>query len=228
MEYRVEQKYIVNEYTIAYLQANLIQYMDYDRYSGEQGYLIKSIYFDDLSDSCLYENLGGYDKRRKYRIRAYNNDSFVIHLEKKEKYRGYTKKTSEAVSLTACLEYMETGHRIPDSDMGFIQKNLFAEWMCSRMEPKCIIEYERQALVDEIGNVRITFDKNIDVIEDVKSFFSVNGYSIPVMEKGMHILEVKYDELLPDYVKKILKECNLNQTAFSKYCYGRLALGQLK
>ena len=47
-----------------------------------------------------------------------------------------------------------------------------------------------------------------------------------MLPKGMHVLEVKYDEMLPDFVAKQLEIGKLNQTAFSKYYLGRIALGE--
>ena len=37
------------------------------------------------------------------------------------------------------------------------------------------------------------------------------------MPAGMHVLEVKYDEFLPDYIYKGIELENLQRTAFSKY-----------
>ena len=45
-----------------------------------------------------------------------------------------------------------------------------------------------------------------------------------MLPAGMHILEVKYDELLPDYIAQALDTGRMQQTAFSKYYLGRMAL----
>ena len=37
------------------------------------------------------------------------------------------------------------------------------------------------------------------------------------MPTGKHILEVKYDELLPDFLYQLMSLGSLQQTAFSKY-----------
>ena len=41
------------------------------------------------------------------------------------------------------------------------------------------------------------------------------------MEAGAHVLEVKYDELLPDYIRKIIDFGSLQRCVFSKYYYAR-------
>jgi hypothetical protein len=37
------------------------------------------------------------------------------------------------------------------------------------------------------------------------------------MQTGQHLVEVKYDEFFPDFIKGSLQLNNLQQTAFSKY-----------
>lgn len=233
MEYRVEQKYFVTEDTIAYLKKRLEACMQYDAHAGKDGYLIRSIYFDDMYDSCFDENESGVDPREKFRIRSYDASPDLLHLELKSKRRGYTKKQSETISFEKCQMYIkEKSQRLTDicgdnleNDV-YLQKKLYAKYLSDRMQPVCIIEYERVAFVDRIGNVRITFDKNIGVSEEIDRFFDQVLPSVPVLPTGIHILEVKYDEFLPDIYHAILKECNLRRTAFSKYYCGRLALMQ--
>lgn len=241
MEYRVEQKYFVTEDTIAYLMKRLECCMQYDANAGKDGYLIRSIYFDDMYDTCYNENESGVDPREKFRIRTYNASDETIHLELKSKYRGYTKKQAESISRKKCELFMENkavdhayilsepidGEAQKACDQNhFLQKKLYAKYLLTRMQPVCVIEYERIAFVDPIGNVRITFDRNIGVSERIESFFDERIMATPVLPVGMHILEVKYDEFLPDLYKSILKECSLRRTTFSKYYCGRLALNQ--
>ena len=47
---------------------------------------------------------------------------------------------------------------------------------------------------------------------------------IPILPTGMHVLEVKYDEFLPDMIARQIEIGKLRQTAFSKYYLGRLAV----
>jgi len=93
------------------------------------------------------------------------------------------------------------------------------------MRPKAIIEYERTAFVCDSGNVRITFDRNIMASRSCTEFFNPSVPAMtPVLPTGMHVLEVKYDEFLPDYIAGTLELGNLQRTAFSKYYLGRKAI----
>ena len=82
---------------------------------------------------------------------------------------------------------------------------------------RVIVAYERTPYIYPVGNVRITFDRNIVSSGNVKEFMRPEICTRPVMPAGRHVLEVKYDELLPDYIYQALQNLNLQRTAYSKY-----------
>lgn len=223
IEYRVENKYIISETEFAVLSQRLGILMHHDAHQQGDCYEIRSVYFDDAFDHCMDENDAGVDCRKKYRIRTYGSESAPINLEIKEKYLGLTKKTSCPLTRTefdriVYKQDIEFGTRAPLNELSL-------QMRCLHMQPKVVIIYERTALVHPSGNVRITFDRNIMASRAYDSFFDeyVPGL-IPVLPTGMIILEVKYDELLPDTIARQLETGKLQQTAFSKYYLGRLAI----
>ena len=198
--------------------------MDQDIHQDGDCYEIRSLYFDDAWDRCTEENEAGVDQREKYRIRIYDPASHVIHLEIKEKSRGLTKKRACDLSREECIRIMEG--ELPLKLDGRAPLNaLQMQMRCNRMAPKVIVAYERTAFVHSSGNVRITFDRNITASRYTDEFLEtqVSGM-IPVLPAGMHVLEVKYDEFLPDIIARQLEIGKLRKTAFSKYYLGRLAL----
>ena len=230
MYYRVEDKYFIYEDQIAYLTSRLKEIMDYDEHSIDGGYLIRSVYFDDDTDSALLENEAGVDEREKFRIRTYERDDSFIRLEEKSKKSGLTHKESAVISKDMVKTLLQDGcgaERAPLNsscllnENGFLFKKLYAKMNTSLLHPVTIVEYERQAFVEKVGNVRITFDKNIGASEYVDRFFEEDVYTRPVLEPGAHILEVKYDEFLPEYIQQILETGTLQRTAFSKYTMAR-------
>ena len=229
MYYRVEDKYIVYEDQIAYLRERLKDLMVRDANSIGGSYLIRSVYFDDKSDSSVYEIESGIDDRSKIRIRSYNADDSFIRLEEKTKKSGFTHKQSARISgetVRGLIEhpsvaeaYMASRYLLNED--GFLFRKVFAAMNSRLLHPVNIVEYEREAFVEKNGNVRITFDRNIGASTDVGSFFDKNIRAVPAMEAGAHVLEVKYDELLPDYIRKIIDFGSLQRCAFSKYYYAR-------
>lgn len=228
MDYRVEHKYFITEEQIAYLKTLLVPLLELDPHISGESYLIRSTYFDDIYNTCLMENEAGTDDREKFRIRTYNNNPELIHLELKSKKKGFTAKKSvelskeeadRLISLNTIFRENETG--ITDAN-SYLKDKISSEMIYRQLRPVCIIEYERTAYIDPIGNVRITFDRNIGCCNSVEEFFEEYPQMVPVLPSGRHILEVKYDEILPDYIKAVLDSANLKKTAFSKYYYGRI------
>ena len=222
MEYRVEQKYLVSEGQLLYLQKQLESCMEYDVHHPDgEPYTIRSVYFDDMFDSYLKENEDGTDNREKFRIRIYEGDFSTIHLECKSKLHGFTKKKKENLTLEECMCYINKEPLVLHTEDGFLKKKVYTLNKLRRFQPVQIVEYERVAFVEKLGNVRVTLDKNICGTNQVERFCEKDIYGVPALPAGMHILEVKYDELLPDYITNALRTVSLRRTSFSKYYYTR-------
>lgn len=224
MEYRVERKYLVSDSDLVLLGKRLRTVMKLDPHQVGNSYQIKSVYLDDVMDSCMDENDAGIDDRQKYRIRTYGGAEHTIKLEIKEKKSGYTKKTGCSLSQHECLQILHGNAALAFGERKPLNL-LLAQMRCRNMRPKALITYERTAFVHPAGNVRITFDRNIMASSDYAAFLSeTQSYYVPVLPTGMSVLEVKYDEFLPDAIAQQLELGMLRQTAFSKYYLGRLAL----
>lgn len=224
IEYRVENKYLVSDLELAVLSQRLAMIMQQDMHQDGDCYEVRSIYFDDAWDSCMDENEAGVDFRKKYRIRTYDPVCTPINLEIKEKQKGLTKKTACRLTREEYDRIMEGAGDLQFGEKGPLNQ-LLLQMRCRKMEPKIIVAYERTAFVHPSGNVRITLDREITASREIDSFFDghISGL-IPVLPVGMQVLEVKYDEFLPDVIARQLEIGKLRQTAFSKYYLGRLAV----
>ncbi len=226
MEFRNEIKFEVSDLMLERIRYRLIPIMEQDHHQDEEGYRVRSLYFDDLYDSHLRENEAGTDVRKKYRIRIYNGSAEVIHLEKKGKYRGMTHKDKLSVDLDWCKNYLsnlQDNVIIKEEDP--LAEEFFYKIQSVGLHPKCIVEYDRYAFVEKIGNVRVTFDRNIRGSRLISSFLDRKIDTVPVMKEGHQILEVKYDEFLPQYILQVLDLGNLQKQSFSKYYITRAILG---
>lgn len=224
MEYRVENKYLVSDYDLAIISQRLRMFMQQDTHQHGEYYGIRSLYFDDILDNCMKETEAGINFRKKYRIRIYDSIPSPINLEIKEKRNGMTKKTICNITPEEYDDIFQGGHSLQYGDRKVLNQ-LLLQMRCVKLQPKLIISYERTAFIYPSGNVRITFDRNITASKECDSFF--DNYilkSIPILPTGMHILEVKYDEFVPDVIAKLLEIGCLHQIAFSKYYLGRLAV----
>lgn len=191
--------------------------MSYDSHAENGYYNIRSMYFDNYADRCYYENENGTDPREKYRIRIYNSNSERISLECKRKERGKTYKESCLLSGQD-YEAITSGGFLSDlcNKPALIRKFLILQQE-ELYHPVVIVEYDRTPFVYSIGNVRVTLDRNIRSSMYINDFFSKELPTRPILPTGQHLLEIKYDELLPDFIKEVLQLGDLQQTTFSKY-----------
>lgn len=217
-KFRHEFKYVCTESKIVMMQQRISGIMPLDKHVGEQGqYTVRNIYFDDVYNTCYFDNLDGNDLREKFRIRIYNQNPDRIRLEIKRKERSKTEKHSCALTLEQCYNLMNGNMMHFSQNDDFVLKRLLMLMKTRHMTPKIIVEYERIPYVYAHGNVRVTFDKNISSSSDIGGFLNNNIHKRPIMPVGHHVLEVKYDEYLPDFISSALQIENHQQTAFSKY-----------
>lgn len=224
MIYREERKYLCSDADLQILQHRLSNFVPMDMHQTGNSYHIRSVYFDTYDDTCFYENQAGIDGRNKYRIRAYNLSQQKISFEIKEKLHEKTRKETWDLSPADFSDAMSGN--IPVSVLGDTSSanRIFLEQHMHLLRPKVIIDYERTAFVYPVGNVRITFDRNISASSQVDGFWDSTLPLTPILEPHMHILEVKYDELLPDFILTQLDLGHLRRTSFSKYYLARQAL----
>lgn len=218
VKYRHELKYVSSEMELALVKNRLDRLISLDSHVKEQGaYRIRSLYFDDYDNRCYQENEAGTDPREKFRIRIYNGSADKITLELKKKERGKTLKLSCPLTKEQCLCLMK-GQPLPFSpEYPPLLSKLLLGMRTRLMRPVVIVEYERVPYVCRDGNVRITMDRNISSSNQIMYFLEPEIAKRPIMEKGKHILEVKFDEYLPDYIKNSLELGTLRQTSFSKF-----------
>ena len=196
--YRNEWKYICDDRKLQLLRSKLSPLLAKDSHSNSEGiYVVRNLYFDDYYDTCARKTEAGDYKRFKWRIRYYDNNPSNIRLELKEKLYGRCHKESCTLSI---------------------------DMMNKCFKPVMIVEYEREAYVDPALNIRITFDKNISVSYEIDKFLTMDYIRLPIQGVGSYVLEVKFDDILPSYIKQILDSDPKTQISFSKYYNGRKAM----
>lgn len=221
-KYRHEFKYLSSYAQLKVIQARMTGLVSLDAHVGEDGiYNIRSLYFDDYYDRYLKENEAGTDPREKFRIRIYNHSSRKISLELKKKVRGKTQKLSCPLTEEQCRILMAGEIPVLDREAPALLQKLCLLMRTNLLRPKIIVEYERVPYVYPQGNVRITLDENIASSHRVDLFLEEQIPLRPILPAGQHILEVKYDEYLPDFIYRAVQIENLRTTAFSKYYLAR-------
>ena len=231
-KYRHEVKFLCDEKELFHIESKIRHICRLDKHTGDASdYSIKSLYFDTLTDRCYSENMAGTDCRKKYRIRIYNNQTDTIHLECKYSCHGLKAKDICSITRTQC-ENLINGLPIGDflrDDVPSEQpkgQKLFRRFLAERdmeiLSPKVIVEYVRTPYVFPVGNVRVTFDRTIRSSPQTSCFLERTPALQCILPQGIHILEVKYDQMLPGAILELISSGqDLQRTSFSKYALCR-------
>ena len=216
--FRHEIKLLLSPAEAAVLRTKLAALLPLDPNSGEKGeYFIRSLYFDDLSKTSYFEKLAGVSDRKKYRLRVYNLSDSTIKLECKEKRGDRIKKRSASVSRE-CAEAMTKG----DFSLLYGYDDPLCREVLSLasgkgLKPSVIVDYDREAYLHPVSNVRLTFDKALHAGIESTDVFDGNLMSIPVFPDGSVIFEVKYDDILPKFLQQVIAGARGQRLALSKF-----------
>ena len=89
------------------------------------------------------------------------------------------------------------------------------------LRPKTIVDYTREPFVFCPGNVRVTLDYNIRTGMSSTDFLNNSCVTVPIVNHPI-ILEIKWDEYLPDIIRDIIQLNSGRIGAFSKYTACRI------
>lgn len=223
VKFRHELKHYINIADYYAIRSRLKLIAKPDQHSIKDGaYHVRSLYFDTPDNKKLLEKINGFNQREKFRLRYYNYDSSYIKLEKKCKLNGLCTKQSALINkaesellINGEIQWlMNTGNPL--------LAELYAKMKYQLLQPKTIVDYMREAYIFAPGNVRITIDRNIRSGLVSKDFFNRDLPTLNTQQSGTIILEVKYDEFLPEIIQAIIQTNERRATAISKYALGRM------
>ena len=221
MTYRHEWKHEISLYDRITLRQRLRAVAQTDAHTVDGVYAIRSLYFDNLADKALREKIDGVSRREKFRIRYYNGDTSLIHLEKKSKRGGLGMKESAVLT-------MAQAQAIVDGDLTWLAhaddallRELYFKMTTQGLRPKTIVDYTREPYIFAAGNVRVTMDYDIRTGLLCTDFLNPACVTIPAGDAPT-ILEVKWDAYLPDIIRDAVQLGDRHACAFSKYAACRV------
>ncbi len=221
MDFRHEWKHEINYADMVVLRQRLRAVMKPDENAVDGKYFIRSLYFDNISDKALREKIDGINCREKFRIRYYNGDTSLIHLEKKSKINGLGNKQSASLSEKEAQAIVDGDFDwMINSDRPLVQE-LYSKMKSQGLRPKTIVDYTREPFIFSAGNVRVTLDYDIRTGLFCTDFLNTDCITIPAGNAPI-ILEVKWDEFLPSLIRDIVQLESRRTSAFSKYAVCRI------
>lgn len=220
MALRHEWKHRIDTAGLLALRGRLGAVLQRDPHALGGSYQVRSLYFDNLADKALREKLESVNHREKFRLRFYNGDLSLLVLEKKTKTNGLCGKAQTPLTVEEARALLEGRHQELEAAsplLGELRRKMDSQGL----RPKAIVEYTREPFLYGPGNVRVTLDYNIRTALSPAGFLDPGCVTLPAADAPV-ILEVKWDEFLPDLVRDLVLLPGTRTSAFSKYAACRL------
>ena len=218
-KYRNELKYIISKDMAEVLKQRLSLIMDVDSNSvnSDNSYSIRSLYFDDEDSSAYYEKMDGVEFRKKYRIRIYNFDDKFIRLECKYKHDNMTSKDQMLLTREECSKIIDGKIDELSLDKDNLLKQFLVDTRLNKLKPSIIVDYNRLAYTYHVSEVRVTFDSKISSGLYNYDLFDSDATTYKVIDDNEVVLEVKFNEILPEAIAIILTTVPTFRQAYSKF-----------
>ena len=181
---------------------------------ADGGYSVKSYYFDTLYYTDYMEKDSGVYERKKYRIRTYG-DTGHYRLEKKIKRGSLNNKLSGGISPGDADMLITGGFGVVTGDE--ITDSIISEMYMNGYRNSIYIEYTRQPFVIEDIGLRITFDRDIGFVYGNYGLDELMPEPTPVYYNGETIMEIKYKDVLPAWLKRAIFRIAPSEFSTSKY-----------
>lgn len=221
MTLRHEWKHRLSPADLPILRQRLSAVAQPDPHAADGRYQIRSLYFDTPGDTALREKLDGVSVREKFRIRCYNQDPSLIHLEKKSKWSGLGSKEKTRLTPDQVRALLAGDTRWMGESGDPLLRELACKMAVQGLRPRTLVDYTREPFVYPAGNVRVTLDYGIRTGLGCVDFLDPDCITIPIGDNAV-ILEVKWDAFLPDLIRDAVQLPGRRTAAFSKYAACRM------
>lgn len=215
---RHELKYFINPAEVEALRARLRPALAMDSHcvNGEP-YVIRSLYFDDIDDTAWYDKQAGVMHRDKYRIRIYRYSDKEIFLERKRKMGDLIQKSSVQITRRLCDQLIAGDPAGLYKAQNPLLQDVYVQMRTRLLRPRVIVDYAREAYLHPAEDVRITFDLGLRSGLHSVDLFNPNLPTVCPHDRNVEILEVKFNNYLPDYIAALLSGVSAERSAVSKY-----------
>lgn len=232
---RFELKYLVSEATARAIRDFCLSYLEPDEHADPADgfeYSVHSLYLDSASLALCRATLQGHKNRFKLRIRFYDelpdNPAF---LEIKRRQNDVILKRRCAVRRTSISRIL-AGHW-PDPDdvldkgpRGHAALTEFCD-LAGRIQAdgQAFVCYHREAYVTPHNDtIRLTLDRRVFGTRYTGiGSLHFNGDRVYPELPGV-ILELKFTDRFPAWMRNMCRAFNLERRSVPKYCYCALAL----
>lgn len=188
-------------------------------------YTVRSIYYDSPRLDFYYHTLDGIRTRKKLRVRLYAGDGSVPSLFFEIKHKRGRRVLKEragvapALGVDAMVTQTVPPHRdLPDGEARAVYRfMMFVRQLA--LAPIVLVCYERLAYVDRANPlVRLTIDQEVRSLLKPMPHHLFEDVDLRPCTNGRAILELKFADLMPRWMRALISEQGLKACSISKYC----------
>lgn len=231
-------KYILNEDQALAVREFVGQQLDLDENGvgkPHYSYPVHSLYLDSDELFTFWSTINGDKNRFKLRLRFYNDhpDSPVFFEIKRRlnncilKERGGVRK--DAVGWLLAGHLPEPQHLLRPEARHQVAIQHFLE-LAQRLHarPQAHVAYLREAYMDPVNdNVRVTLDRQVRTEIRTEPLFHTTMVDPALPFGDRVILELKFTNRFPDWLRALVEHFGLMQCGAAKYCEGVAGLPTL-
>jgi hypothetical protein len=228
---RFEHKYMLDEDQAQIIREFVHSHLELDENGVGKpnfSYPVHSLYLDSPDLYTFWRTINGDKNRFKLRLRFYNDrpDSPVFFEIKRRmnncilKQRGGVYKHAVPRVLRGQMPDHTDLLRGDGKSLVAIQ-NFVTEVTRLHAVPQAHVCYLREAYVDPISdNVRVTFDRSVRTEPRREIDFSTDMKSPSLPFGDRVILELKFTDRYPNWLRNLIERFELMQCGAAKYCEG--------
>lgn len=219
---RNELKYYINQIDYKVLFEILKNHLIQDENAMRTNGYIRSLYFDSIFDKAFHEKEAGVLNRKKYRLRIYDLDTEKVKFEIKNKFNNQIFKETAFISREDAIKLQNGDYEVLLRYNNPVLNKAYCEFKKEPYKPVAIIDYTREAFMFPLNDTRITFDKHLKATSENLDIFNKDHLMKPLLRRGVLVMEIKYNNFLPLWVKKLIQIPRFERSAIGKYYIGRL------
>lgn len=223
-DFRYEVKFVLNEREMTHALSWLTMIGAKKRFPDR---IVNSLYFDNVAQEAVRDNLAGISHRNKIRLRCYGDqlsNPSDPKLEIKTREGRLGSKTIYPLSADILLTNKNL-YALSRSIFHKLQTSHFTHMAINNyLVPMLLVKYQREYY--EVHNgIRITIDKKI------RFFNAVQNNSLDSLKPiyyNPYIMEIKFPTELKNHVANLIRSLHLTPKRHSKYLTGLAMLGYVK
>lgn len=206
IERRFERKWVIKNFFVSEL-ISALKVSKFEFIKQHENRWVNSVYYDDMFNSSIYQNLNGDQKKQKIRLRWYGDNKIINpRLEIKKKNMFLTTKTFKKIPFN--------WEKLDNNLLKKISTKIktISPYLVN-YTPKTSTHYYRHYFISKNKNIRATIDEKI-------YYRSINQFNIDPLKKNdlNLILEFKYNKIYDEYVRECFtKHINLRISKNSKF-----------